>query len=153
MKLQSSIAGFAGQPATLIGMFDEDTGVLVVAKHVKYRENRAADDFLLISNLELPALDCRFTDDDLKDAIQTFYTMKSQGTLDIPSTMQRYDPGNRIQQDKIETSGRKYLLHPDIDNGQVAVLALVSALIKQRPIIATLSAADELAEFYKVISI
>lgn len=153
VKLQATIAGYAGNPATLVGMFDDETGVLVVAKQIKYRETRAGDDFVLVSNLELPSVDVRFGDADLKEAIQCYFTMRSQGVLDIVDELQRYQPDNRIESDAIDAQGRKYRISSEIDNGQLAVLALVCALNAQRPIRSAMSAADELADFYSVQTI
>lgn len=48
MRLQATIAGFSGQGQTLIGVLDEKSGVLVVAKAIKFREDKAKDDFCQI---------------------------------------------------------------------------------------------------------
>lgn len=100
MKIQATIAGFAGQPITLVAVLDEHTGVLVVAKEVKYREERIAPDFALISNLDLPDLDFSYTDALMRDSIRAYYTRKAQQMLDLNGDLQRHEPDARIELDK-----------------------------------------------------
>lgn len=153
MKIQATIAGFAGQPITLVAVLDEHTGVLVVAKEVKYREERIAPDFALISNLDLPDLDFSYTDALMRDSIRAYYTRKAQQMLDLNGDLQRHEPDARIELEKVDESGRHYRIAGDIQNGQVAVLGLVAFVESQGGIQAAIEAADELADFYRVISI
>lgn len=152
MKIQCTIAGFSGQPSTIIGNLDENTGVLVMVKEVTYREERIAPDFALVSNLDLKELDFRFDDKHLSDAIRSFYTRKAQMTLDIMTGLQRYDPESRIEREAVDESGRRYRVAPDIQNGQVAILAAVSLVEHSGNFSAAKEMADELIDLYRVQS-
>lgn len=153
MKIQATIAGFSGQPVTLLALLDENTGVLVVSKEVTYREERIGEDFALVTNIDLPDCDMRFDNDHMRDAIRTFFTRSAQQTLVIENAVRRYDPNQKIQRDKVTERGQTYELHPDIQNGQVAVLAIIAFTDKNASLDACLEMADELAEFYTAISI
>lgn len=152
MKIQSTIAGFKGEPKTLIGNLDERTGVLVVVKEVKHRENRIAPDFALVSNLALPELDFTFEDKHIRDTIRAYYTRKAQGTLDVLNEIRSCEPDNNIEQDAVDEGGRRYRINPDITNGQVAILAAVAFVEHQTGFSTAVSVANELAEFYRVES-
>lgn len=153
MKIQATIGGFAGEPCTMIALLDERTGVLVIAKTVKYREERIAPDYSLVSNLALPDMDLTFEDKNLRDTIRAYYTRKAQLTLDLLPEVKRYEPDNRIEQDAVDEGGRRYRIAPDIQNGQVAVLAIVGLVESQSAFAAAVEMADELADFYRVESI
>ena len=153
MRLQATIAGFSGQGQTLIGVLDEKSGVLVVAKAIKFREDKAKDDFCLVSNLNLPAVDWQFTDEHLRDAIKGYYQRVAQGLLIIEEPVRRFQPDNRIERDTVDIHGQKYRISPDIDNGQVGILALCYYCNRQDGMNAAMEAANELTDFYTVHSI
>jgi hypothetical protein len=152
MLVQVSIAGFSGQPATLACVINDQSGVLVIAKSVTYTEERLSG-AALVTNLDLPDYDFRFTDAHLRESIRSFFTRTGQDMLVIAADMRRYDPTNRIERDAVEESGPRYRISPDIDNGQVAVLAAVAFADSQKPVTASISAMNELADFYSVTTI
>lgn len=161
MNIQVSIGGFAAQATTIIGQLNERTGVLVLVKEVKYRETRIPQKseqdpvFALVSNLDLPDLDFRFEDTHVRDAIRSYFTRKSQMTLDIvpDQGLQRHMPDMKIEMEKVDEGGRRYRVAPDITNGQIAILAAVAFVDRQQALPAAISMADELADFYRVQSI
>lgn len=153
MRIITIISGFQGSAVTIASVFDEKTGVLVVAKQIGYREDRPKPDMALVSNLDLQSCDFQFTDKHLRDAIRSYFTRRSQGMLDIDSSLARYLPDNRIEQDGVDESGRKYRIAPEIENGQIAVLATVAFIEAQKPISAAIDMANELSDFYRITSI
>lgn len=153
MKIQSTIAGFAGQPVSLVASLDKKTGVIVVVKEIKFREERAKEDFVLVSNLDLPSLDLRFSDDLIRDSIRAYFTRKAQITLDLHDAVKRFAPDQKIEQDAVDEGGRRYRLSPDIQNGQVAILAIVALVEHQSGFSPAVNFANEMAEFYRVESI
>lgn len=153
MKIQASIAGFGGEPASLLANLDANTGVLVIVKQIKFREERAAADLALVSNLDLPDLDYRFEDKHLRDTIRAYYTRKAQLTLDIMTDVKRHEPDNKIEQEAVDEGGRRYRVAPDITNGQMAVLAIIAMVETQSGFSAAVEMLDELAEMYRVQSI
>lgn len=121
MRIQASIIGYAGKPATVLATFVD--GVVFVAKSVKHRAERVSDS-VLISNAELPALEFRLVEADLGKAIEAFSHLRSSGCLSMADTVQACDPSGAIEQDGITETGRKMRISPDIKNEQIAVLAI-----------------------------
>jgi hypothetical protein len=148
----ASVAGFAGQPITLVGVLDDDTGVLVIAKQVSFSEAKLPD-FAMVSNLDLPEVDYRFIDADMKQAIAEFFAGQSQGMVDIVEAIGRYNPANKIEMQGVDANGPKYAVAPDVDNGQIAVLAMVRYANKQKAIGSAVRGMSELAEFYGIQTI
>ena len=150
MKIQSSIAGYHGQPVTLIAVLEEDTGVLVVAAQEPFSELRKADDFAVVSNLDLEGVDFRFTDDMMREAITSFFELKNQGLIDILDAVARFDPENRVERQGMDANGTKYAVSPDTDCGQIGVLAMTMFAVKQRGIRQTIESTEEFLDFLTI---
>jgi hypothetical protein len=131
-----------------MAVYSEDTGVFFVAKQVRYREDRAAPNALLISNMDLPEVDHRFTDENFRDAVGSYFELLAMRVLDIDPDLQRYKPDNKIEVDRVDETGKKYRIAPDIDNGQVAIMAIAACAVKQRAFSAAIEVYDGLAELY-----
>jgi len=154
MRIQASIAGYKGKGVTLLGNMDDDTGILVVAKILTpFRNDRAAEDITLITDVDLENVDFMFTEDHIHDAIRSYYVRKAISTIDIVEACSRFNPDNRIEQDGVNEHGRRYRISPDIDNGQVAILAMCALLEMQKPLNATMAAMSELEEIYSIHTI
>lgn len=151
--IQSTISGYSGTAVTLMSVLDENTGILVVAKSIEFREDRSDEAAALISNLDLPDLDKRFTDDMLRDAIRSYFTRSAQGTISILDQLNRFRPDNQIEKESVDERGQKYRLNADISNGQVAVLAAVAMADLQRGSSAAIAFMDELADLYTIQTI
>lgn len=134
-----------------MAIYDEDTGIFFVAKQITNRTDRAADDALLVSNMDLPVCDFRFTDDDFREAVSSYFDLTAMGTLNIHGDLQRHRPDNKIEVDRVDESGKKYRIAPDIDNGQIAVLAIAACAAKQRSITAAMDLHAELHDIYNDI--
>lgn len=124
MMIQSCISGYGGKPATVYSLFDGATGILVVAKETELRKDRF-DKCVIVSNILLPAREAAFSEDNFKDAVDALYDMRGAGKLVVESAATRADPTARIESDAMDVNGRKFRIHPDITNGQIAVLAAV----------------------------
>lgn len=147
MKIQISIAGFAGAATTLLATYKEETGILAIAKEVTFKETRQAG-CAVVSDLELPEVDYHFTDQDMRGAINAYFARNAQRLIALPDSLIRYQPDNKIEVDAVEATGRKYRIAGDISNGQVAVLAACAFLQAQNPINAAIAMMDDLADFY-----
>lgn len=150
LKIQTSIAGFAGRPVTLISVHDDETDILVVAKAVEYTESRIGD-CVMVSNLPLSSVEVMFSDDDLCAAIRHYYARKSRDLLDLDDSLLRYEPENRIESDGVDERGRKYRISPEIDNGQLAVLATVAFVEKNASVRSALDMADDILSMFESI--
>lgn len=153
MRIQVNAAGYHGEPVTLMCLLDERTGVLVISRKINYREERAKEDIALVTNMDLPDLDFRFLDKHLSEAIRCFFTRDGQGLLEIEKDLAQYSPKERIEMVGVDEGGRRYNIHDEITNGQMAVLMAVAFVENQKPITAMIDAANELLDFYTVTTI
>lgn len=123
MKIQCSIKGFYGAPATIYSMLDATTGILVVQKSAKYRADRFSD-CVLVSNANLDSRDVLFTPDDFRDAIDAFFELYRAGEVKIVDSLAGANPENKIEVDGVRDNGRaNYVLASEISCTQIAVLA------------------------------
>lgn len=152
MKLQVLISGFMGQATTLLCVVDDDTGVLTIGKQVPFSEARM-EGFALASNMDLPECDYLFTDKHLRDAIRSYFSRGGQDMVAFAPSLVRYKPDNRIEKDAVDESGPRYRISPDIDNGQIAVLAAVAFADAQQPLKAVMTAINDLSDFYSITTI
>jgi len=143
----ASIAGYAGEPTTLVALLDHATGVLAIAKSVKYREERE-DGFAFVTNTRSAAYDCQFREEYLTESIRDYKESDGNGTVVLSDETQRYRP--RIEADGVDEKGQKYRLAPDIQNGEVAVLALTYYLQCQRQIHNQNEAMEELMSIISI---
>ena len=153
MNIQVSIAGFADQPCTLIGVLDEQTGVLVIAKSIPFRENRADESMAFIANIDTKDLDWRFSDDHLRAGIGRYFARKDQDLLAIQDSVTRFIPDSRLEMDGVDEKGRNYRIASDITNGQIAVLAMVAYADRQTTMADCQSFCEQLSDIYKPFSI
>lgn len=133
-------------------MLDDKTGVLAIAKEVPFTESRLSDDSALITDVRLDAAEYRFTDTDLQAAIMEFVAAKGQQRIVVADSLKRFAPDNRIEQAKVEESGRKFAID-GLDNGTAAVLALAFYAQRQRDIGGAMSMLDDLASLYAIQTI
>lgn len=152
MKLQVAISGFMGQATVLLCVIDDDTGVLTIGKQAPFTEERK-EGFALVTNLDLPDYDFEFTDKHLSDAIRSYFSRAGQDMVAFAPSLTRYQPDNRIEKDTVDESGPRYRISPDIDNGQIAVLAAVAFATKQKPISAAAEMMNELSQLYAITTI
>lgn len=152
VKFMVSIAGYSGPAVTLLCALVNDDGVLVIADESALQEQRK-EGFGVVTNLDLPSVDYRFTDDQLRDAIIAYYARDSQDTLDLDNKLARHSPGQSIATDGIDERGPRYRLSADITNGQIAVLAACAFCARQTPVARAMSMADELTELYRAFTI
>ena len=152
IKFQSSIAGYNGPAVTLICALVNEDGVLVIADDSALQEQRK-EGFGVVSNVDLPSVDFRFTDDKLRDAIIAFYARDSQDTIDLDSKLARHSPSQSITTDGIDERGPRFRLNADITNGQIAVLAACAFCAQQTPVSSALSMMGEMTELYRAFTI
>jgi hypothetical protein len=123
MKIQASFVGFTSNPCTVLATLADEGGAIYVAKIVDFKRERVSDS-LIISNMELDAVELQFTESDLGEAIAAFLQAKNGGLISFSSDAQRADPAGAIEQDGINETGRKMRIAAEIKNEQVAALAI-----------------------------
>ncbi len=151
MRLQAVIGGYAGEATCVIGNYDVKTGVLVVANKMKYREARIEPDLALITNLTFEESDFIFKEEDFRNAIRHFFSMKGQKLIVLHTTIDgSLDPSNQIERQGIDENGPKYAIMPDMSNGAMCVLAMVAYVSKQQSIISAIETAEEMSDWFSV---
>ncbi|MCO7216869.1 hypothetical protein [Halomonas sp. OfavH-34-E] len=150
IKLQANISGFAGRPATVLGAFDEATGILVIAAVADVMPRR--DDCVLVETDPRADRDSLFEYGDLKEAITAYYDLKGSVADDGRSACLRFmekamraDPAGGIEMDGVDVTGPIYRISPDAGNAQVGALALCRYAKRYGAVADTLSMADDLA--------
>jgi hypothetical protein len=155
MKLHCSISGYSGLPVTLVAAFDHDTGMLLIRgeRREGYLTDREDGATFVTNTVHCDARDALFTEDHWKLAIEAFHTSRATGLCVLEPKVQRFDPSQKIEVDKIDASGKSYRLSPDISNGHVAVLALVWYTGVQRGIGATMRQTTRMLDLYRCLSV
>lgn len=151
LKVQATMQGYMGKPATVLGALDEETGILVIVKSVSAIP-RFEDSFLIAADPHGDR-DSLFTDSDLADAIGGYFKLKGSVAEDGVTTCLRFrelaataDPAAVIEHDGVDVSGPKYRIAPDASNAHIATLAICAYAARQCAIGDTLDMADSLTD-------
>lgn len=140
MKIMVSISGYTGESVTLAGVIDPANGILAVVKSVKFREV-ADEGFAFITNTKTEAYDCLFTEEHWAQAIRDYQVAMGNETMTINEAAHRFKP--RLETDGVDERGQKYRLHAELQNGEVAVLAMVHFQQRQKALTIADDAMDE----------
>lgn len=153
MKIMVSIGGYGGSgsaPVSLVAFKHNALGTLTVLKQITYREV-PDDGFAFVTNMRLLNYDCLFKEEHLADAITAYKEGEGMGTILLTDDTARYRP--QIETDGVDTQGQKYRLGSEIDNAQIAVLALAHFMSRQRGIESLGRMSDDIARLYQITSI
>ncbi len=150
-KIQSTFIGYGGKPCTIFSLLDSETNILVVSAEGEYRKARRDDHIVVITNDKGIPRDRLFADDDIKDAINAFYSLKNgiaedgrSSRLTFSERAQRANPESSIEKDGIDQSGPRYRIAENITCTQMATLATCLHAMKSSSIESALDMADEL---------
>lgn len=153
MKIMVTVAGYGGAgspPITLAATLDDATAVMTVLKEIKYRD-KPDKGYAFVTNLKLEAYDCLFTEEHLQGAILSYRESQGLGSFVMHDDMMRHRP--RIETDGIDPKGQKYRLPGDINNGEIAVLALAYFQSRQRSVGAVSGQMERITHMYDFLSI
>lgn len=151
IQLQANITGFAGRPTTVLGAYDEESGVLVVAAVVGAIPRR--EGCMLIETDASADRDSLIDYTDLKEAITAYYDMRGRIANDGKTACVRFmerairaDPAGGIEMDGVDVTGPIYRISPEASNAQVGALALCRYCRQHSAISDSVGMADELAQ-------
>lgn len=150
VHIQAEISGYQGPAVNLLGALDTDSGLLIVARTLPLGD-RAPEALVSSNDPRTDGRDTLFDEDRLQDAIHNFFRAKSTGMVELLPAVNRYDPSNRIENNGIDEHGTKYRLHPDITNGDIAVLAMIDAAHRAYGTEAVADFASEMADLFMSI--
>lgn len=150
--MQSSVLGFGGRPATVLGLYDPDNDTLTIAKAVDFKRERVKDALVITNDQAAQLRDALFTADDFQTAINAYIAMRdgygrdgATKRLILAPDVERFNPRSAIDLDGYTETGARYKVNPDISSGQVAVLAMCWHASKSSGMYAAMSFAQELA--------
>ncbi|SFK63433.1 hypothetical protein SAMN05216302_101117 [Nitrosomonas aestuarii] len=153
IKIQATFIGYGGVPCSLFSMLDTDTSVLAISVQADYRAARR-DDCLVITNDTGIERDRLFGDDDIKEAIKSFYMLKAgvandgaSPRLTFSERAARANPESSIEKDGIDVSGPRFRVSESVTCGQMAALATCLYATKSDAIERSVEMADEIATF------
>lgn len=154
--LQANVAGFTGKAATVLAGYDQEHGILVVAKVRDRMPRIGGDDLVLIETEARADSDAVFDPDKhLREAIGAYYGMRA-ATTDSGVAKLRYsdaaknaDPSSVVELDGYDASGPKYRISPDARNAQIAVLVLCWYLKIQDSMADAMSILDDTARLIR----
>jgi hypothetical protein len=147
MKIMASARGYAGKNVTLVAFLDPATGVLAIAKSITFREV-ADEGFAFVTNVRTESYDSLFTEEHWAQAIRDYQVGQGSETITMGDEVSRWAP--RIETDGVDEKGQQYRLHADLNNGEVAVLALVHFQQRQLAITTVDSEVDEWCELLRI---
>ena len=126
--IQSTVSGYGGKPVSLFSAYDPDAEVLAISVEADYRRERRENCVVLTNDLTVPR-DGLFTEDDMQDGINAFFSLKtgiaSDGKsprLTFGSRAGRADPSSVIEKDGVDTSGFRYRISDAVTCSQVAAV-------------------------------
>lgn len=151
--IQASIAGYEGKASTILAKYSADSGIVTIAAEKPFSRDRLAKEVAMISNLDVPERDWFFSEDELGVAISAYFEAKGQGEIIIVDALNRYLPDNKIEKDTVDEKGRNFRISPDVENGQVAILAIVAYVRKNKAANAAIDMMQDMADFYGVMTI
>lgn len=141
LRIRAIVQGYQGDMLCVYAAMDEASGLLLLDRAEKFDDAMEfTPDLTILTNIPLlPTWTMFFKEEQLKQAIDAYHTLKSNDLLELESGMQRYDPVGAIQVNGMKESGVEYRF-TELNNGHVAVLICALFSEKQRNIRASLSA-------------
>lgn len=139
VKMRINVAGFLGNPVSMMCAFDPATDVLLIARANDYETTDRAG-FLRITTQDKDAFfDAVFPEDDMREAITSYFGLDSLSLINLTDHVRQHEPKNRIERNGIDDHGPVYRINPDITNGQIAVLIASYYAKRQRNVVAVSS--------------
>lgn len=151
IQIQANIAGYGGRPATVLAAFDEQTGVLVVARAIERIPRR--EGCLLIESDRRADRDALFEAGHLREGIEAYYGLKGRKAADGRGEALRFselamlaEPSSCIESDGVDMSGPVYRVAPGATNAMVAALAVCRHAERSGTVQDAVDMADQLFE-------
>lgn len=128
IQIQVNISGYSGRPSTVLAAFDENSGVLVIARAVEQMKRR--DGCVLIESDRRADRDALFEPGHLREAINAYYSIKGRRAADgrgealrITEGAMLADPASCIESDGVDMNGAVYRVSPGATNAMIGALA------------------------------
>jgi len=154
IRLQVTIGGLSANSntsgETVLGELDVASGVLLIDASVSVApgmpETRHDGCAVVTNNAGADDHDMLFADADIRDAITEYFSFAGRGLLVLDEAVARHNPGTKIEPDGLDERGRKYRIAPDMTNGQMAVIVMCWAAVRQNGFARQLAAFDDMQD-------
>ena len=143
IRLQASIMGYTGKPATVYAMYDQESGHCIIGKIGKGKATLESGSVLIVDNTKTNA-DDYYLEDSITQSIHDFFTLKAETRLNIRDNVRIADPSGAIEFDGVKSGKKDYRILPSISNAQVATLAVCRYIQKSTVIEDSIDFMDEL---------
>jgi hypothetical protein len=150
IPLQATIGGMGAANAdgfTLYGELDLASGLLLIDMAEVVRPGllvpRRTGCAVLTNDAAADDYDNLFTEQDLRDSISDYFNFAGRSLLMLEDPVSRFNPSSKIEADGIDERGRKFRVAPDINNGQIAVMAMCWFASRQSGVAAQLATFDD----------
>ncbi|MBL8473790.1 MAG: hypothetical protein JNM98_18515 [Rhodocyclaceae bacterium] len=129
IQIQTTFTGYAGRACSLFSAYDEASRILVVSAEGDYRTERRAG-CVVITNVPDVPRDALFTHDDIMEAIDSYFALKTgvaddgkSARLAFGDRASRANPEGAIERDGFDARGPKYRVSDSVTCAQMAALA------------------------------
>ncbi|NDY89726.1 hypothetical protein [Ideonella livida] len=125
--MQATFVTFGREPVTMVGAVDMESGALrVVGPATGILLDRSRPDVAFVTDRwDCADFDWLYAQETVGPSVLALRTMESMGRLAIDSKAQRWNPGNAVQFDGLDTDGKpKIRMDSTANNGHMAILAL-----------------------------
>lgn len=137
IPIQANATGFGGRASSLFSAYDGAAMVLAISVSANEFRPERFKDSVLITNVVASERDSLFTERDIKEAINAYYSLKNGVAADGESPRLTFgdraanaDPASSIERDGVDTNGFKYRISESISNAQIATLMTCWYVIK-----------------------
>lgn len=149
IQIQATFIGYSGKACSLFSALDPDTDILVIGAEAEYRTQRREGCIVITNNRDIPR-DSFFSEDDIKEAISSYYTLKAGVAVDNKSSRLvfseravRANPEQSIEKDGIDENGIKFRISESISCGQMAALATCLYAVRANTVERTVQLMEE----------
>lgn len=150
IQIQATAIGYGGKPRTLFSAYDELARVLVLSVEADYRIERRPGCVVLTneSRRDMPR-ERLYTQDDIKDAIDAFFSLQQGVASDgrsprlvVSEKAARANPLHSIEKDGMGDSGIRYRVSDSITCAQIAALITCHYAVRASGIGETVNSAE-----------
>ena len=135
VRIQASIRGFHGKPATVYALYDPENDLCIVGKVGVGSAKKQSGGVLVsdTSSSEFP-VDDYYLEPDIAPSISDFFLMLNDGKLIVSDKVRVADPSSHLEFDGLKNNKKDYRVMPTISNAQIGVLAIARYINKSKKI-------------------
>lgn len=149
VKMRVNVAGFFGRAVSVFAAYSPETDILLVAREEAYEASERPGFLHITNQVRDEHHDAVFTEAELKAAIDAYFELSALHLLTLGAKVQRLSPDSKIERMGVDERGVNYRIAPDINCGQVGVMAACLFASRQRAV----GAAEDMADAFLALTI